>query len=305
MGLKCTVCPRKCGVERGVGFCGAPESLEVSAVCLHQGEEPPLVGGNGTNRGIINIFFSHCNLQCVYCQNHIISGRNISSAVIHYTSVDAVVEQVARLLPQSCGLVGFVSAAHYADYIPLIIDALHAKGLTPTFVYNSGGYESLETLHKLEGKIDIYLPDLKYMRADLAQAYSHAVDYPNVAKAALLEMKRQVGGGLKSDTDGVAYRGIIVRHLVLPGAVDNSLRCLDWLADEFNPFTLHLSLMSQYYPPVEGLPEPLNRVITPEEYTTVTEYADTLGFCCGWRQELESQQSYRPDFTNADNPFVS
>lgn len=198
-------------------------------------------------------------------------------------------------------MLGFVTAAHYADRIPEILEAVRQRGFSPTVVYNSGGYESVETLRSLEGLVDIYLPDFKYMDSDLAQAYSHAPDYPEVAQAVLQEMRRQVGGALKVDEDGRAYRGLIVRHLVLPGHIDNSLQCLDWLAD-FMPFGLHLSLMAQYFPPRPGLPAPLNRCITSEEYAAVVAHAEELGLTDGWIQELEARDNYRPDFTN-ENPF--
>ena len=157
----------------------------------------------------------------------------------------------------------------------------------------------------LSGKIAmdstrIYLPDMKYMDSDLAGRYSHAPDYPEVAVAAIAEMKRQVGSGLKMDDDGIAYRGLLVRHLVLPGHVDNSLRCLDSL-DRLG--VRNLSLMAQYYPPVEGLPAPLDRTVTADEYAQVTEYAESLDFSNIWTQELTAQCNYRPDFTNKDNPF--
>ena len=205
-------------------------------------------------------------------------------------------------------MLGLVTPTHYADQIPALLDAvhqrlsaLHSPLSTPTVVYNCGGYESVDTLRLLEGLVDIYLPDFKYMDPALAQAYSHAADYPEVAQAALREMRRQVGAGLKVDADGRAYRGLIVRHLVLPGAVDNSLRCLEWLADEF-PFGLHLSLMAQYFPPRPDLPAPLDRTLTAEEYATVVRRAEELGLTDGWIQELDAEQNYRPDFNN-DNPF--
>ena len=289
----CTLCPRTCGVDRHThkGFCGAPTELQVSAVCLHRGEEPPL-------NPIVNVFFTHCNLQCIYCQNYQISNNYSSFSI---TNLSILINRICDLLPQSGGLLGFVTAAHYAPYIPLILKELHNRGQHPVTVYNSGGYESVDTLRSLEGLIDIYLPDFKYMDPQLAYAYSQAADYPQVAQAALHEMRRQVGGGLKTDADGKAYRGLIVRHLVLPGAVDNSLACLEWLADEF-PLGLHLALMAQYYPPHEGLPAPLNRTVTPEEYTAVVARAEQLGLTDGWIQELTAQSNYRPDF-NQTNPF--
>lgn len=291
----CQLCPRSCGVDRTVvrGFCGASDLMEVSAVCLHRGEEPPL-------NPIVNVFFTHCNLQCVYCQNWQISGAPDVEGT--RCSVDRLADRICDLLPAGGGMLGLVTAAHYADRLPALVEAVHRRGFSPTVVYNSGGYEQVDTLRRLEGLIDIYLPDFKYIDSALAAAYSHAADYPEVAQAALREMRRQVGGGLKVDDTGRAYRGLVVRHLVLPGAIDNSLRCLDWLADEF-PLGLHLSLMAQYFPPRTGLPAPLDRTLTANEYAAVVTHAEKLGLTDGWIQELEARDNYRPDFDNADNPF--
>ena len=299
----CTLCPRACGVDRrsGRGFCGAGSGLEVASVCLHRGEEPPL-------NPIVNLFFAHCNLQCIDCQNWQISGpggatgRPEAPVGDGLDSLDALVDRLAALLPQSGGMLGLVTAAHYADHLPALIGALRDRCDSLTVVYNSGGYERVDTLRALEGLVDVYLPDFKYMDSALAQAYSHAADYPEVAQEALREMKRQVGSGLKVDDQGRAYRGLIVRHLVLPGAVDNSLRCLEWLADEF-PFGLHLSLMAQYYPPHPGLPAPLDRTLRPEEYAAVVDRATALGLDGGWIQELEASGNYRPDFDHTQSPF--
>lgn len=294
-GTQCKLCPRQCGARPG--FCGAPEELRVSAICLHRGEEPPIAG----EKGIVNVFFAHCNLHCIYCQNEAISSHTVDNALVHYTSVETISDRVAELLPQSSGLLGFVTAAHYADRIPEIMDNLAARGLHPTVVYNSSGYESVETLRSLEGIVDIYLPDLKYMQSDLAEAYSHAADYPEVATKALMEMQRQVGSGLKV-MGGTAFRGMIVRHLVLPGHIGNSVACLDWLADHMS-MNLHISLMAQYYPPSPTLPSPLDRTLTEEEYNSVVDHYNELGFFNGWLQELSAESHYRPDFSNKDNPF--
>lgn len=297
IGERCTLCPRACGVDRKkhIGFCGASREAEVATVCLHRGEEPPL-------NPIVNVFFAHCNLQCIYCQNWQITQPRVSMPIPDTMNLEEAVDRICALLPQSGGMLGLVTASHYADFIPALSEAVHAREFSPTIVYNSSGYESTDILRQLEGLVDVYLPDFKYMDSRLASFYSHAPDYPEVAQAAIREMRRQVGGGLKVDTDGRAYRGLIVRHLVLPGAVDNSLRCLDWLADEF-PIGLHLSLMAQYFPPRPKLPQPLDRSITPDEYTAVTTHAEALGLTAGWMQELDATSNYRPDFTLPDNPF--
>lgn len=294
---RCTLCPRRCGADRSGerGFCGADSTLEVSRVCIHRGEEPPI-------NPIVNVFFRHCNLHCIYCQNWQISGElGMESGAPEAVDVDELAERICALLPSEGGLLGLVTAAHYADRLPELIEAVHARGFRPAVVYNSSGYESVDTLRSLEGLIDIYLPDFKYNDPLLASTYSHAADYPAVAQAALREMRRQVGAGLKTDGEH-AYRGLIVRHLVLPDAVENSLSCLDWLADEF-PFGLHLSLMAQYYPPRVGLSAPLDRTLRPDEYKTVVDHAERLGLTDGWIQELEATENYRPDFDKPDNPF--
>ena len=299
LGLNCHLCPRNCGADRSKapGYCGAPTDLEVSSVCIHRGEEPPL-------NPIVNVFFAHCNLQCIYCQNRDISHH---SSLIRHRSVDDVADHICQLLPDGAGLLGLVTATHYAHLIPPLLEAVHTRGFNPTVVYNSSGYESVETLRALEGLVDIYLPDFKYADPTLAQALSNATDYPDVATAALREMIRQVGGSLKTDADGIAYRGIIVRHLVLPGHQQNTLLALDRIADLFDDNgggreRAHVSLMAQYYPPVEGLPAPLDRTVTPEEYAVAASHFHTLGFD-GWLQQPESSSHYRPDFSQKENPF--
>lgn len=293
----CHLCPRRCSIDRHstVGHCGAPATPLAAAVCIHHGEEPPLAG-------LVNVFFAHCNLHCLYCQNHAISSRTVEPSYIHYNTLEALADRIAALLPQSNGLLGLVTASHYAHLVQPLLQTLHTHGYHPTVVYNSSGYERVETLQRLEGLVDIYLPDLKYMDTALADRYSHAPDYPTVATAAIKEMQRQVGATLKVDASGVAFRGMVVRHLVLPGHVQNSLQCLEWLAENL-PLTTHLSLMAQYYPPRPGLPSPLDRPLTAEEYALVTDRYSALGFSQGWLQELEAERNYRPDFSRIDNPF--
>ena len=303
MNERCKLCPRKCGADRtnGAGFCGASTDLEVASVTVHRGEEPPL-------NPIVNVFFSHCNLQCIYCQNWQISQGERSKMKGEKYTVDTLADQITQTFKQSSNptsLLGFVTAAHYADSIPAILQAIKQssnQAITPTVVYNSSGYESVDTLRTLEGIVDIYLPDFKYMDSDLARAYSHAPDYPEVAQAALEEMIRQVGIGLKMDENGIAYRGLIVRHLVLPGHIDNSIAVLNKLSTLNSQLStlhsLHLSLMAQYFPPRPGLPAPLDRCITEEEYATVVAHAEEMGLTDGWIQELEARDNYRPNFTN-------
>lgn len=292
-------------MPRGEGFCGMPWEPWAASVCIHRGEEPPL-------NPIVNIFFDGCNLQCIYCQNWQISRPqrpHPQSLSCEERGVDSIVDDICRLLPSPPGrgaggeaLLGFVTAAHYPEAVPAIVGALRDRGYAPTVVYNSSGYESVDTLRSLEGLVDIYLPDLKYMDPTLAAEYSHAPDYPEVAADAIREMRRQVGATLKVGDDGMAYRGLMVRHLVLPGAADNTRRCLDWLADAM-PATVTLSLMAQYFPPRTGLPAPLDRTLRPDEYDEALRYAAQLGFCNIYAQELAAQTNYRPDFGRDGHPF--
>ena len=300
--MKCTLCPRQCATDRvePLGFCHAGREPEAATICIHRGEEPPLCG----TKGICNVFFSHCNLQCIYCQNHQISHYRTNqtnptsptSPTPRFVGINAIVDEIARLLPQTENMVGFVTPSHYADSLPAIVEGLHARGLYPTTVYNTGGYDSIETLQMLAPYIDIYLPDYKYSLPDLAHRYRHAADYPTVALAALREMYNQTGSALPTDDSGLAYRGIIVRHLVLPGQVENSLRVLDTLADI--SLNLHISLMAQYYPPLPDLPDQLSRTLTTDEYQQVVDHLNALGLSRGWVQELDAQAHYRPDFTH-------
>ncbi|MDY5969580.1 MAG: hypothetical protein SPJ13_06170 [Bacteroidales bacterium] len=205
-----------------------------------------------------------------------------------------------EVLCETENIVGFVSASHYADQIPKLIDKLHQKGVHPTIVWNTNGYENVTMLRRLSPYIDIYLPDFKYMDADLARRYSHAPDYPQKAQAALLEMVYQMGTSLATDENGLAFRGIIVRHLVLPGQLENSKRCLQWIADNCGT-RLHLSLMAQYFPTSAPRnapwPDELGRTITAEEYEEISDFCLKLGFENGWQQQLKSTDVYRPNFT--------
>jgi putative pyruvate formate lyase activating enzyme len=291
-------CPRGCNVDRAEGlrgFCNAGSGFEIAAVCRHRGEEPVLSG----RHGICNIFFSHCNLQCVYCQNHQIS-RNDSPA--RNLSLDEVVAAVVAALDEGATHVGFVSPSHMIEQMKRIIAALRAAGRDPVFVMNTNGYDRPGTLAALEGLVDVYLPDFKYMDAALARELSGAADYPAVALAALREMHRQKGSNLSMRNDGTAGGGLIIRHLVLPGHVENSISVLRAIGEELST-SVHISLMSQYYPPpaMAGHP-PLDRIVSEEEYAAVRDEMERLGFHRGWLQEWGSAITYQPDFTRP-HPF--
>lgn len=292
--MKCLNCPRGCNVDRieNHGFCNAGTIPEAATICVHRGEEPPICG----EKGICNVFFAHCNLQCVYCQNHEISSQRTQHSTIQ--GVEAIVDRIAEVLPMTENIVGFVSPTHYADSIPAIVEELHARGLRPTIVYNTGGYDRVETLQTLAPYIDIYLPDFKYMDTNLSARYSHAEDYPQMALKALKEMYNQKGSALPTDDNEMAYRGIIVRHLVLPGQVANSKAVLDEIADIST--NLHVSLMAQYFPPLPDLPDDLGRTLSAAEYDEVVDHFYNIGLHRGWVQELSAQECYRPDFSKQD-----
>lgn len=296
--MGCDCCPRRCNVDRvnTLGFCKATLEPEVASICVHKGEEPPICG----TKGICNVFFAHCNLQCCFCQNLDISRGEVNQDNIFYHNLEEVCDRIAEVLQQTENIVGFVSPSHYAHCIPQIVERLHERNLFPTIVYNTGGYDTVEVLQELAPYVDVYLPDFKYMDADIALRYSHVANYPQMAQMAIKEMFNQKGSGLPTDDDGLAYRGIIIRHLILPGQVQNSLAVLDWIADNLST-NLHIALMSQYTP-LEGvsLPDELGRTITKEEYDKVVEHFYELGFHKGWVQDFSSQQNYQPHFENRE-----
>lgn len=296
----CRICPRDCGVNRNageLGYCRSDAAYHIGSICLHKGEEPAVGGKNG----ICNVFFSHCNLQCIYCQNHQIS-RNRDTGNGEVMTLEAITDAILSCLDQGAEAVGFVTPSHYIPHVKAIIEKLHSLGRKPVTIYNSNGYDTVESLRGLEGIIDVYLPDLKYLDPRVARRFSGASDYPETAQDALKEMYRQKGSTLVVSDEGQAINGMIIRHLVLPGQSDDSIRILRWIAGELSP-AIYLSLMSQYYPTscVAGHPV-LSRTISGEEYQSVVDELENLGFYRGWVQELGSSHSYRPDFT-INNPF--
>ncbi|MBN2417617.1 radical SAM protein [bacterium] len=294
----CTCCPRECGVDRlagDTGFCGIDARIAVSHRGLHFGEEPPISGSRGSG----TIFFAGCNLRCVFCQNFQIS-QEFDPARVPVLSVDELADEMLRL--QACGAhnVNLVSPSHMVFQTADAIAAAREKGLSIPIVYNSNGYDSLDSLRKISGLVDIYMPDLKYMDADAAGRYSGAADYPDIVPNVLREMQAQCGR-LELDGDGVAVRGLLVRHLVLPGLLDNSKRCLD-LLHSLDP-EMYISLMSQYSPRYRAAACPeINRGLFKKEYEVIVDYAEDLGLEHVFVQEMESSGYYLPDFER-DEPF--
>ena len=295
----CRLCPRDCGVNRrrgNLGFCRVDDSLAIDSIVLHRGEEPVL----GGKEGVCNVFFSHCNLACIFCQNYQISDNR--SPLTPGLTLGEAVGKITTILDQGVKAVGFVSPSHMLAQMLTIIKAVRDQGYQPVIIYNTNGYDRVESLRQLEDVVDIYLPDCKYMDADLARRWSLAADYPEVARAALREMYRQKGNVLHIGDDGLAERGLIVRHLVLPGATTNTELVLEFLAAELSP-KLHLSLMAQYnpIPKVAGHPL-LGNGLSPQEYRQALAATERLGFTNVWAQDFASAHFYNPDF-NQDEPF--
>jgi putative pyruvate formate lyase activating enzyme len=279
------------------GFCKTDAGLNISSICIHRGEEPAISGPSG----ICNIFFSGCNLRCIYCQNHEIS-RQGSGHGFNPDEFENVLDRIETLLSKGIRAIGFVSPSHVVPQVRAIITGLRSRGLNPVTVYNTNGYDKAETIRSLSGLIDVYLPDLKYMTPEKANEFSSSPDYPEVALKAIKEMYFQKGSTLITDEDRVAENGILLRHLVLPGHTGESIKVLGTIADEVST-GINLSLMSQYHPTQDVDKHPdLGRTLYKNEYELVVQEMERLGFRNGWVQDLESYANYRPDF-NKENPF--
>ena len=283
----CTLCPRACGVDRTAGergFCQMPDHILAARAALHYWKEPVISGSFGSGA----VFFSGCTLRCAFCQNGVISQENFGKEV----SSQELRAAFERLIDEGCQNINLVTPTHF---LPSILPALTPKLPVPV-VYNCGGYESVETLRELDGLIDIYLPDFKYSDAALAKELSAAPEYPQIASAAILEMYRQVGGAVIEDEQ--MTRGVIIRHLVLPGCIDNSLGVLDWIADHFPKKDVLVSLMSQYVPMghAKQMP-PFDRRITQDEYDAVLSYLYLLELDNGYTQDFSAASTdYIPEF---------
>jgi len=267
--------------------------LKVSSSCLHHGEEPIISGRTGSG----TIFFSNCLLKCLYCQNYEISWGGKGEE----KDIDQLVEIMLGLQEQKAHNINLVSPTHYGKPIVAALEKAKNSGLKIPVVYNTGGYDSLELLKAFEGLVDIYLPDFKYFDDAKAFKYSGAKAYVATAKAALIEMFRQVGN-IQLNEAGLAQKGVLVRHLILPNNLSDGDKVLDFLATL--SIDLWISLMSQYSPQYRAKEYPeLNRKITSREYQEVIEYAENLGFHNLYAQEPESSELFLPDFQKAD-PFA-
>lgn len=290
----CNFCPRNCGADRfskKLGYCNSNATFNVASVFLHKGEEPVISGENG----ICNVFFTHCNLQCIYCQNYQISDNSISDIVYHLSLKD-IIFKIIKILDQGCNILGFVSPSHFIPQMKVIINCLHKMGKHPVVVYNTNAYDKVEVLKSIENYVDVYLPDFKYLFNDISQEYSKAENYPEIAKASIKEMFRQKGAALKFDKKNQISSGLIIRHLILPGLNKNTKAVLKYIAEEISP-EINISIMSQYYPTKNvSSHKNIGRSISQKEYDEVIEYIDELGFDNGWIQDLSSNNNYIPDF---------
>ncbi len=292
----CTLCPRECRADRRAGekgFCGLGAEIVVSDALPHHGEEPPLSGRGGAG----TIFFSSCNLRCIFCQNYQISRRTAGSIM----TPEELAEVMLHLQERGCHNIDAVTPTHQTPLIMAALDIARRRGLTIPYIHNCGGYESLEAVRLLRGRVEIYLPDLKYGDDKPAREFSGVAEYRRHALAALREMADQVGDDLELK-DGVAVKGLLIRHLVLPGLVENSFAVLEDIRATVST-GVPLSIMSQYTPTAQARRHPLlGRRIYRNEYRRVVDYALTLGFSQLFVQEVDDRH-LAPDFDRPD-PFA-
>lgn len=284
----CSLCPRQCGALRtetqGKGYCRMPAAPVAARAALHMWEEPPISGTRGSG----TIFFSGCSLGCVFCQNEAISHRDIGKAL----SPGRLREICLELIAQGAHNINLVNPTHYAHVVCQLLE----EPLPVPVVWNSGGYDRVETLRGLEGRVSVYLPDLKYLDARTAERYSGASDYPQAAQAAIREMVRQTGP-CQFDGEGLLLRGTVIRHLILPGQVEQAKAVMDWVAGEFPRGTVLFSLMSQYTPwgDLSRVPE-IDRRLRRGEMRSAIAYMQNLnlpGFC---QERTSAREEYTPPF---------
>ena len=291
---QCRICPRECKVNRiegKLGNCKASDKVEISLVSLHMFEEPCISGKNGSG----TIFFSHCNLHCMFCQNYEIS-QNIKKGK------EVTIEELSTIMLEQqnnkAENINLVTPTMYAYQIKEAIKLAREKGLKIPIIYNSNGYEKVETLKDLEGYIDVYLPDLKYYSNEMAIKYSKAPNYFEASSKAILEMIRQVGSP-KFDENGMIQKGVMIRHLVLPNHLQNTKNILKWIKENV-PEDIYINVMVQYFPTYKAKEDELiNRKLTKREYRQIEEYFYSLDFKNGYMQELgEHEEEYVPKWDN-------
>ena len=296
--LNCKLCPRECGADRSKskGFCGESDVLRVARASLHMWEEPPISGKNGSG----TVFFSGCNLGCIFCQNHEIAHDHKGKEI----SPEDLAEIFLALQEKGAANINLVTAVHFIPHVTSALDIAKASGLSIPIVYNSSGYESEETLRKLRGYIDVYLPDYKYRSPVLAERFSKAKNYPEIAERALREMVSQTGSCV-FDENGMIKKGVIVRHLVLPGHTDDSMAVLEYLHQTYGD-QIYISIMNQYTPvrKYEAYPE-LSRKLTTYEYGKVVKFAEKIGIRNGFLQSGETaKESFIPSFDIASDTLI-
>ncbi len=288
----CTLCPRQCHANRvagQTGFCGQTAEITAARAALHFWEEPCISGTSGSG----TVFFSGCSLQCIFCQNHTIATEKTGKII----SPERLSEIFLELQDKGAANINLVTAGHFIPQVCLALKLSKKNGLSIPIVYNTGSYEEISSLGLLEGLVDIYLPDLKYFSSELSAKYSHAENYFSKASAAIAEMLRQVGQPQFDSVSGMLKRGVIVRHLVLPGQVKDSKKVLRYLHEAFKN-DIYVSIMNQYTPlqQVKEIPE-LNRKVTDDEYARVLDFADKIGIEQGFFQEGETAtESFIPEF---------
>ena len=298
----CDICPRKCGVNRlngELGYCHSKALPIVETVCQHLGEEPPISGSKGSG----TVFFGNCNLRCVYCQNHQISQnwRKMQSKEMEY---QILAEKLLYLQNDlGCHNINFVSPSHFVPQILKTLLLAIPMGLKIPLIYNTSGYDCVDTIKALDGIINIYLPDLRYASDQIAKRFSQAPDYVERDRDAIKEMYRQVGN-LRTDENDIAWKGLIVRHLILPERLAGSEESLTWLAREVSP-EVSIGLMAQYYP-THHAPRfyAISRGITEAEYNEAVDLLDKLGLENGWIQEMSAPENYQPNFEHGAHPFI-
>lgn len=289
---KCTLCPRNCKTNRTttLGYCKSPINIQIGNYSLHKWEEPPISGNHGSG----TIFFTHCSLNCIYCQNYELTKNHKGYTV----STTELADIMLLLQKKGAHNINLVTPTHY---VPNIINALtiaKEKGLSIPIIYNTSSYENTDTIKLLNNHIDVYLPDLKYYSSELSKKYSNAPNYFDIATKAIEEMYRQVGSP-KFNEDGIITNGLIVRHLVLPGHIEDSKKILKYLYDTYKD-KIYISIMNQYTP-IKNTPyQNLNRPLTPKEYNEVIDYAYELGIRNAFVQDGETnKKSFIPVFTNS------